>query len=94
MKREGCIDVLVARRVRQGRVSRGNTVSVRTKWDHYLECGHVVRRSAKSPCKSVKCERCEVGFIRDWEEKPKKSGIGFVIPKKSEFGVVFLKKVK
>lgn len=92
MKREGYTDVLVARRVRQGRVSRGNAVSVRTKWDLYLECGHTVRRTNKEPCKTVKCERCRVGFSRDWNKKPKNPWE--YLPKKSEFGVYILKKVK
>lgn len=84
-KREGYVDVLVAQWVRQGRVgrSRNGGRSTARQWRLYLECGHTVRRSGPKACKTVKCERCRVGFTKDWDKLPKK-----------EYGVEIIKKVK
>jgi hypothetical protein len=75
--KKGFTRVVAAEKIRVGRchgqhAGRLQRKPQRPSWRLWLECGHMERRTAVKPPRSVKCDRCELGFDRDY---PKRGGI-------------------
>lgn len=68
--KKGLIAVIAAQRIRVGRC-HGSRYFERPRvpsWRLWLACGHMEVRRAKNPPKSVKCSRCEYGYLKDYEK--------------------------